>query len=44
MSVNKKQTREPLFHVVKRDTIPLWKSMLIRVIAVVAAVLLCSVL
>ncbi len=32
------------FHVVKRSTIPLWKSMLFRVIAVVAALLLCSVL
>lgn len=44
MTTHEKQTREPLFHVVKRDTIPLWKSMLIRVIAVVAAILLCSVL
>ena len=35
---------EPLFHVVKRDTLPIWKSMLIRVIAVAAALLLCSVL
>ena len=32
------------FHVVKRSTIPLWKSMLFRVIAVVAALLLCSIL
>lgn len=32
------------FHVVKRSTIPLWKSMLFRVIAVVAALLLCAVL
>lgn len=44
MTANKKQAREPLFHVVKRDTIPLWKSMLFRVIAVLAAILLCSVL
>ena len=35
---------EPLFHVVKRDTLPIWKSMLIRVVAVAAALLLCSVL
>lgn len=32
------------FHVVKRSAIPLWKSMLFRVIAVLAAMLLCSVL
>ena len=32
------------FHVVKRSTIPLWKSLLFRVIAVLAAVLLCSLL
>jgi simple sugar transport system permease protein len=32
------------FHVVKRSTIPLWKAMLIRVIAVLAALLLCAVL
>ena len=32
------------FHVVKRSEIPLWKSMLFRVIAVVAALLLCSIL
>ncbi len=35
---------EPLFHVVKRDTIPIWKSMLIRVIAVAAALFICSLL
>jgi len=32
------------FHVIKRSEIPLWKSLLFRVIAVVAAILLCSVL
>ncbi len=37
-----KTVREPLFHVVKRDTIPWYKSMLIRIIAVAAALLLCS--
>lgn len=35
---------EPLFHVVKRDDIPLWESMLIRVIAVGAALLFCALL
>ena len=32
------------FHVVKRSVIPLWKSLLFRVIAVLAALLLCSIL
>lgn len=32
------------FHVVKRSTLPLWKSILFRVIAVLAAILLCSLL
>ena len=32
------------FHVVKRSTMPIWKSMLYRVVAVVAALLLCSLL
>lgn len=32
------------FHVVKRSAIPTWKAMLIRVIAVLAALLLCAVL
>ena len=41
---NEKRIREPLFHVVKRASIPLWKSLLIRVVAVVAALMLCSLL
>lgn len=32
------------FHVVKRSDIPVWKAMLFRVIAVVAAILLCAIL
>ena len=39
-----KTNREPLFHIVKRDTIPLAKAMLIRVTAVICALLLVSVL
>jgi len=35
---------EPLFHVVKRDTIPFWKAFLFRALAVIAALLLCSLL
>jgi len=37
-----KTVREPLFHIVKRDRIPFWKSMLIRVLAVLAALVICS--
>ena len=44
MKTTEKHTHEPPFHVVKRDTIPLGKAMLIRVIAVAAALLLCSIL
>ena len=36
--------REPLFHVVKRAPMPVWQAMLIRVIAIVAAFLLCTLL
>lgn len=39
-----KQSREPLFHVVKRDLIAPQKSLLIRVIAVLAAFMLCAVM
>lgn len=39
-----KDAREPLFHVVKRATIPFWKAMLIRVIAVLIAFLFCTLL
>lgn len=41
---HEKRIREPLFHVVKRASIPLWKSLLIRVLAVAAAIALCSLL
>ena len=44
MKIKKISAHEPLFHVVKRDTIPLWKSMMIRVIAVAAALLFCAIL
>jgi len=44
MKPTTKSTREPLFHVVKRDTIPLPKAMMIRVAGVVSALLLVSIL
>ena len=36
--------REPLFHIVKRATIPLWKSWMIRLIAILAAFLVCGII
>ena len=39
MKKNKTQVHEPLFHVVKRDVMPVWKSALIRIVAVVAGIL-----
>ena len=41
---NEGHTREPLFHVVKRPSIPLWKSWTIRVIAILAAFLVCGII
>ena len=40
----REKVREPLFHIVKRPAIPLWKSILIRFIAIVAAMLLSAVI
>ena len=37
------QHKEPLVHVVKRDVPPIWKSLLIRVIAIVLALVVCAV-
>ena len=44
MNKPEKTTHEPLFHVIKRDTISRPKAMFIRIIAVAAALLLCSIL
>ena len=37
-------TKEPLFHIVKRSTVPMWKSWPIRLIAILAAFLVCGIL
>ena len=37
MATLKKKTRTPLFHIVKRDQLPLWKGLLVRLIAIVLA-------
>ncbi len=44
MQKSEAKPREPLFHIVKRASIPMGKAMLIRVIAVLAAFLLCALL
>ncbi|MBP3666067.1 MAG: ABC transporter permease [Clostridia bacterium] len=41
---NTSKPREPLFHIVKRPTIPLWKSWLIRAVAILAAFLVCGII
>lgn len=37
------KNREPLFHIVKRDTMPLGKSMLVRLIAILLSLLVCGI-
>lgn len=48
MNQIKKNTREkkhePLFHITKRDQIPLWKAISIRAIAIIAALVFCGVI
>ncbi len=38
------KVREPLFHVVKRDALPWWKSWMVRILSVVAALIVCGVI
>ncbi len=35
--------KEPLVHIVKRDTIPIWKSILIRIAAIALSLVVCAV-
>lgn len=41
---NKQKTREPLFHIVKRDNLPWYKALGIRAIAVLIALVVCGLL
>ena len=43
-NISSSYNKEPLFHIAKRDQIPFWKSLLIRVIAIASALLLCGIL
>ena len=40
MATNEKIVKEPLFHVVKRANMPVWKRLLIYAIAIIVAVLM----
>ena len=44
MAKDMNRTREPLFHVAKRDQMPLWKSLSVRICAILVALLFCGVL
>lgn len=37
-------SREPLFHIVKRDALPWWHSLAIRICSVLAALVLCAII
>ena len=39
-----KKVKEPLFHITKRASMPFWKAAGIRVLSVLAAVIICSVM
>ena len=41
---SEKVLRDPLFHIVRRTDIPVWKSMLIRAGALIAALIVCAVI
>ncbi len=43
MKTTKSAIHEPLFHITKRDGIVWWKSWIVRIIAFIAALLVCSV-
>ncbi|MBO4363628.1 MAG: ABC transporter permease [Clostridia bacterium] len=44
MKDKERKTREPLVHITKRATIPLWKAILVRVVAILIAVVISAVI
>lgn len=38
------KVREPLFHITKRDAVPLWQSWLVRIVAVLIALVVCGII
>lgn len=43
MNNNTSKLREPLFHIVKRSSMPQWKNWLIRIASIVAALIVCGI-
>ncbi|MBQ7670873.1 MAG: ABC transporter permease [Clostridia bacterium] len=43
-AAKEKHVREPLFHIVKREAIPWWKSWIIRILAVLAALVVVAII
>ena len=41
--MKEKKVREPLFHIAKRDNMPKWRAWLVRIIAVVLALLVSGI-
>lgn len=42
--ISAKTVQEPLFHVVKRDSMPWWKALIIRLGAIVIALIVCGII
>ena len=42
MNKVEKRTHEPMFHITKRDDVALWKAWLIRLVAIVLALIVCA--
>ena len=40
----KEKNKEPLFHIVKRDALPWYKSLGIRFLAILLALILCAII
>ena len=40
----KEKNKEPLFHIVKRDALPWYKSLGIRFLAIILALILCGII
>ncbi len=43
MSKSASKNHEPLFHIIKRDSPPLWQSLLIRAVSIFAALIVCGI-
>ena len=43
-TITKSTGKEPLFHIVRRTDMPMWKSWLIRILSVLASLIVCAVI